>query len=75
MNNIPLDRVILAIDDSTDRAFLEMTVREIWQDLAPVSPNAELARPVVRCFAVKQQNPAELEKLLLMLFGVGTAVA
>jgi len=75
MNSIPLDRVILAIDDSTDRAFLEMKVREIWQDLAPASPNVEMSRPLVRCFAVKHQDPAEMKRLLLMLFGAGTAVA
>lgn len=69
MNSIPLDRVILAIDDSTDRTFLEMTVREIWQDLAPASPNAKLSRPVVRCFPVRQQSPKEIEGLMLIIFG------
>lgn len=70
MNSIPLDRVIFVIDDSTDRTFFETTVREIWRDLAPDSPNAALSQPCIRCFAVKHQNPEELEKLLPLLFGV-----
>jgi hypothetical protein len=75
MDTIPLDRFILAIDDSTDREFLETKVMDIWQDLVPESPNADLPKPVVRCFAVKKQGPKEMEKLLLMLFGVRTAIA
>ncbi|MBU4260603.1 MAG: hypothetical protein KKC76_01810 [Proteobacteria bacterium] len=75
MNSIPLERVLLVIDDSTDQAFLEMTVREIWQNLEVTSPNAALSRPVVRCFAVKGHDPLEMEKLLLMLFGARAAVA
>jgi len=74
MNNIPLSGVVLVIDDSTNRPFLEMTVREIWQNLEPSSPNVELSRPTVRCFSVQHQSPAEMEGLLLMLFGAQTAV-
>jgi len=74
MNNVPFDRVILAIDDSTDRTFLDMTVRDIWRNIAPDSPNAKSLQPVIRCFAVRQQNPEEMEKFLTLLFGVRTAV-
>lgn len=74
MNNIPLSGVVLVIDDSTDRSFLEMTMREIWQNLDPSSPNVELSGPTVRCFSVKQQSPAEMERLLLMLFNAQPAV-
>jgi len=69
-NSIPLDRVVLVIDHSTDAAFLEMTVREIWQDLEPSSPNVKLSKPLVKCLAIKQQSQAEIKSLLLMLFGV-----
>jgi hypothetical protein len=74
-NSIALQRVILVIDDSTDRAFLEMTVGNIWQNLEPSSPNIELSRPTVRCFSVKQQSPAEMKKLLHILFSARTAIA
>jgi hypothetical protein len=74
MNNIPLSGVVLVIDDSTDRTFLEMAVRKIWQNLEASSPNVELSEPTVRCFSVKQQSPAEMERLLLILFNAQTAV-
>lgn len=69
-NSIALHRVILVIDDSTDRAFLEMTVGDIWRNLEPSSPNIELSRATVRCFSVKQQSPAEIKKLFHILFSL-----
>lgn len=75
MNSISLDRTILVIDDTTDRAFLEMTLKELWQELSPASPNAVLIHPIVRCFAVNQTNSAEMKKILLALFGAWKAVA
>ena len=74
MNSVPIDRVILVIDDSTDRTFLEMTVREIWQNLESSSPNIELSKPAIRCFPVKQQTSAEMANLLLGLYGSRHAV-
>ena len=74
-NSIALNRVILVIDDSTDRTFLEMTVGDIWQNLEPSSPNIELSRPTVRCFSVKRQSPAEMKKLLHILFSARTVIA
>ena len=74
-NSIALNRGILVIDDSTDRTFLEMTVGDIWQNLEPSSPNIELSRPTVRCFSVKRQSPAEMKKLLHILFSARTVIA
>jgi len=74
-NSIALNRGILVIDDSTDRTFLEMTVGDIWQNLEPSSPNIELSRPTVRCFSVKRQSPAEMKKLLHILFSARTLIA
>lgn len=67
VNHVPVYRVTLVIDDSTDRNFLETTLRELWQHLEPTSPNAGLSNPVIRCFPVMQQKAAEMERLLLML--------
>lgn len=67
-NSIALNRVILVIDDSTDRTFLEMTVGDIWQNLELSSPNIAFSKPTVRCFSVKQQSLAEMKKLLHILF-------
>ena len=74
-NSIALNRVILVINDLTDRTFLEMTVGNIWQNLEPSSPNIELSRPAVRCFSVKEQSQAEMKKLLHILFSTRTVIA
>jgi len=74
-NSIALNRVILVIDDSTDRSFLEMTMGDIWQNLELSSPNIAFSKSTVRCFSVKQQNPAEMEKLLHILFSARTVIA
>ena len=74
-NSIALNRVILVINDLTDRTFLEMTVGNIWQNLESSSPNIELSRPAVRCFSVKEQSQAEMKKLLHILFSTRTVIA
>jgi hypothetical protein len=74
-NSIALNRVILVINDLTDRTFLEMTVGNIWQNLESSSPNIELSRPAVRCFSVKEQSQAEMNKLLHILFSTRTVIA
>jgi hypothetical protein len=37
---VPLGRLVLLVDRTTDRPFLERTLRERWQELAVGSPNA-----------------------------------
>jgi hypothetical protein len=74
MNIVPLDRLILVIDGSTDRNFLETTVGEIWQNLEPESPNLELPKPAIRCFPVERQTSEEMAHLLLTLYGGQPAV-
>jgi hypothetical protein len=74
-NTIAVDRVILVIDESTDRIFLETTVGEIWRNLEPSSPNTKLPIPTVRCFSVKQQSSREAMNLLNLLYGVQAAPA
>jgi hypothetical protein len=74
-NSVPLDRLTLVIDDTADRAFLETTLSEIWRELSPTSPNAEIARPAVRCFPIQRQTRLEVGPLLAILFGVRPSVA
>jgi hypothetical protein len=74
VNSIALDRVILVIDDSTDRTFLEMTVGDIWQNLELSSPNIALSKPTVRCFSVDTQTSGDVKNLLHVLYGIQTAL-
>jgi len=67
VNSVPLDRLVLVIDNSTDRSFLEAILRELWLHLDAASPNSTLTRPVIHCFPVKKQTPAEIEQLFSFL--------
>ncbi len=68
INIIPLNRLTLVIDDSTDQTFLEATLQDLWQYLEPSSPNFGLSKPEIRCFPVRKQTSAEMEQLLMTLF-------
>jgi len=74
-DTIALDRVILVIDESTDRILLETTLGEIWQNLESSSPNIKLSSPTVRLFWAKQQSSREVMSLLTILYGIQTAPA
>jgi hypothetical protein len=37
--NVPFDRCLLIVDETTDEPFLERTLREAWEQLPPGSPN------------------------------------
>jgi hypothetical protein len=66
--NSPLNRVILAIDGSTECSFLETTVKDIWQNLTLESPNCNVLNPVVRLFMIRKQGFSEINQLMLTLF-------
>lgn len=68
MNIVPIDRMIFAIDDSTDQLFLETTMEGIWKQLEASSPNAGVTKPAVRCFSLGQQSASAAERLLVSLF-------
>jgi len=72
-NIISLRRLLFVIDESTDRVFLEMTIRDMWKTLLPYSPNANVSQPVVRCFSVRQGNHEETGKLLSILYNIKAA--
>jgi hypothetical protein len=68
INHIPFDRIVLTIDDSTDRAFLEGTIRALYQRVEPASPNAEKKDGSLCVFVVKGRGHHEIESLLELLF-------
>lgn len=68
INSIPIHRLLLVIDDTTDLLFLETALREIWLNLESSSPNVSLTSPVVRCFPIRQQSWVEIKRLSLMLY-------
>lgn len=47
VDKVPIDRCLLLVDDTTDRAFLERTLRQAWQALPQDSPNRGLSSDAV----------------------------
>jgi len=82
LNIIPLDRLTLIIENSTDRAFLDETLQTLWQQIDPASPNATGKGAVLQVLMVREQSRVERERVLPLLFmgqrvndGTGTIAA
>jgi hypothetical protein len=69
LDGVPLERVLLLFDDSTDRAFLEGTLRDLWCQVPADSPNRAGRTPQVRLLRVAEGSPGEVRAMLGYLFG------
>jgi hypothetical protein len=66
---VPLEDVVLVVDDTTDRPFLAATLQTLWQSVPADSPNRGLGAPQIRLFQVSSGSPEEVRALLKSLFG------
>ena len=66
---VPLARVLLLVDATTDQPFLEETLQSLWSNVPDTSPNHSLPAPTVRLFPVRSGTGAEVRTLLRHLFG------
>jgi hypothetical protein len=66
---VPLDRLLLVVDGSTDRSFLEQTLADLWTRIPASSPNRTLAQPKVRLLEARAQVPQMARELLGNLLG------
>jgi hypothetical protein len=64
LDAIDLGRVVFVIDKSTDRSFLEATLRQQWSSLAAESPNRSAAEATARFFEVHGTTSAETRALV-----------
>jgi hypothetical protein len=64
---VPMDRVVLLIDKTTDVSLLERTLATTWQKIAPDSPNVTLERPAVRVLRASRNHWRTLNTLIAML--------
>jgi hypothetical protein len=64
---VPLDRVVLLADTSTDTAFLEKTLRQAWRTMPGDSPNAAPGRRRVRILKAGSRHRRTLKALLTHL--------
>lgn len=68
LDGVPVDRIVLVIDATTDRALLEAMLRDMWRTLAPTSPNLAPQQRALRIFLIKSRSSRAIDKLLLALF-------
>jgi hypothetical protein len=61
---IDLSRVVLMIDTTTDRPFLESTLQRLWQQVPPDSLNCAEAGATIRLFVVQAANAPQVRFLL-----------
>ena len=64
---IELARVVFVVDRTTDRGFLEATLRVLWSAVGPGSPNRRSPAPTARLLAVERSTAAEIRGLMATL--------
>jgi hypothetical protein len=67
INVMPLGRVVLIIDDTTDELFLREAIQEAWKQMRPTSPNSLLTPGLLSLFRLTGLRDHELRKLLRIL--------
>jgi len=64
IDSVPIDRVILLIDGSTEIAALRGTLLELWQGMSAASPNAARPRATLQLLEVEGSTAAGVRRLL-----------
>jgi len=67
LDAVPLDRVVLLVDDSTQETFLHDTLRHLWRTVDPASPNFARPHPEVHLFHLHRPDRTTLRALLRRL--------
>lgn len=67
VTEVPLDRVVLLVDDATDVATLEAVLGETWHSLPPGSPNRDLTAPRIRVLRTSRHRRQTVTSLLGLL--------
>jgi hypothetical protein len=63
----PVERLVLVIDETTDRTFLDHTLDESWRTMRPDSPNREIPRAALQPFRLQSLGAPERRRLLQRL--------
>jgi hypothetical protein len=74
LRGVPLERVLLVTDETTDRRFLEEKLQAIWQRIPPDSPASGLPKPTLRLFWASTSMPKSAEALVKHLFEASAPV-
>jgi hypothetical protein len=64
VNAVPLNRVVLAYDRTTDAQYLHRTIDRLWSDMAASSPNRSVAEPFLTLCNLPQERSADVAHVL-----------
>jgi hypothetical protein len=64
MDHLPLERVVLLIDRTTDRPLLTQTLQSVWASMSPSSPNRGTAAGRVRIINLTRGYPRAVRRLM-----------
>lgn len=67
VNSVPVNRLIITVNDGTDHVFLRQTFEEAWAGMGEHSPNRDVHAPVLRLLNIRRQNSRAVGRLLSML--------
>jgi hypothetical protein len=67
LDAVPLDRVVVLIDATTDEPFLRAALGRLWGRVPADSPNRRLAAPEVVLLALERESGREIDGLLRVL--------
>jgi hypothetical protein len=72
IDTVPLRRIFLLVDETTDLDFLRETLVEGWRKLDTASPNQHAPEPELRLLNVAGSERAAIEQLLQEAEALGT---
>ena len=64
INVVPVQRVVLVVDETTNLAILEQTLRQSWIVMLSTSPNATGPSKVLRLFQVNSRDATPVSQLI-----------
>lgn len=73
VNVVPLLRVVLIIDGTTDLPFLEETLSQKWETMSSTSPNLLGAAAELNIFRLAKDDARAIKRLLLTVLSAGSA--
>ncbi len=67
VNLVPLTKVVLIVDDTTDVGALRRVLDQTWASMSPISPNHQLANPQVTTCRLKGDDARQIPVVLANL--------
>ena len=75
INEVPLERVVFVIDETTDEQFLLQTAQRAWERMKSSSPNLSSTSGQLRLFRMTGAHGTELRRLLRALCDASKSTA